>query len=95
MSTLSDEEKSIELSPAPATDNHESHDSNIVDWDENESNNPHNWATSYKCWITFQLGMLALAASLGSSIIAPAETRIAAYVGVSLEVVILSVSLYM
>jgi multidrug resistance protein len=38
--------------------------------------------------------MLALAASLGSSIIAPAEEAIAAYTGVSVEVSVLSISLY-
>ncbi|KAF2084204.1 MFS general substrate transporter [Saccharata proteae CBS 121410] len=56
--------------------------------------NPQNWSWAYKCWITFQLGMLALAASLGSSIISPAEANIAAYTGVSREVSVLSISLY-
>lgn len=70
-------------------------DPNIVGWDENDKENPRNWSTGYKSWITFQLGMLALAASLGSSIIAPAENAIADDVGVSSEVAVLSVSLYM
>lgn len=91
MSNSSDEEKSIE----DLQTNNERRDSNIVDWDENEASNPQNWTTPYKCWVTFQLGMLALAASLGSSIIAPAEAEIATYIGVSLEVVILTISLYM
>lgn len=66
----------------------------LVDWDDGEKGNPKNWSTKYKSWITFQLGMLALAASLGSSIISPAETTIATYVGVSDEAAVLCVSLY-
>ena len=73
---------------------HESKDPNLVDWDDGDKDNPRNWPTGYKCWITFQLGMLALAASLGSSIISPAETAIAPYVGVSREVTVLCISLY-
>ncbi|KAF8864616.1 MFS general substrate transporter [Acephala macrosclerotiorum] len=66
-----------------------------VDWDgPDDKTNPRNWGNLYKAWITFQLGMLALAASLGSSIIAPAETKVARYVGVSREVSVLTVSLY-
>ena len=38
--------------------------------------------------------MLALAASLGSSIISPANKTIAKYVGISSEVAVLSISLY-
>ena len=67
----------------------------LVDWDDDDEENPLNWSTAYKCWITFQLGMLALAASLGSSIIAPAEPDIAAHFGMSKEVTVLCVSLYM
>jgi hypothetical protein len=71
-------------------------DPNLVDWDgDADPANPRNWGKGYKSWITFQLGMLALAASLGSSIIAPGENAIAQYVGVSKEVTVLSISLYM
>lgn len=71
-------------------------DPNIVDWEgEDDEENPRNWSSGYKSWITVQLGLLALAASLGSSIISPAENVIANYVGVSSEVAVLSVSLYM
>ena len=66
----------------------------LVAWAEDDKENPRNWSTAYKSWITFQLGMLALAASLGSSIISPAEDTIAKYVGISTEVAVLSVSLY-
>jgi MFS family permease len=66
----------------------------LVEWDENDQANPRNWSNGYKSWITFQLGMLALAASLGSSIIAPAEEAISAYTGVGHEVTVLAISLY-
>jgi len=71
-------------------------DSDIVDWEgDNDQENPRNWSNGYKSWVTVQLGLLALCASLGSSITAPAQDAIADYVGVSSEVVVLSVSLYM
>ena len=66
----------------------------LVEWAENDPDNPRNWSNGYKSWLTFQLGMLALAASLGSSIISPAEDAISTYVGVSREVTVLSISLY-
>jgi len=66
----------------------------LVRFDAHEPLNPLNWSIRYRCWITFQLSMLALAASLGSSIISPANSTIAAYVGVGEEVAVLNVSLY-
>jgi hypothetical protein len=69
--------------------------SNVVKWGRDDPDNPRNWALGYKIWITFQLGMLAMCGSLGSSIIAPAEEVIAEYVGVSSEVTVLMISLYM
>jgi MFS family permease len=65
----------------------------LVDWEPNDPDNPRNFSTTFKVWITFQLGMLALAASLGSSIIAPAENVIAKYTNVSTKVSVLSISL--
>ncbi|KAJ5891637.1 uncharacterized protein N7473_007865 [Penicillium subrubescens] len=67
----------------------------MVKWDANDQLNPQNWPVSFKWWVTFQLGMLALAGSLGSSIITPADNIIAEYVGVSSEVAVLDVSLYL
>ncbi|OOF91986.1 hypothetical protein ASPCADRAFT_134023 [Aspergillus carbonarius ITEM 5010] len=66
-----------------------------VQWDPDDPLNPQNWSTSYKWWVTFQLGMLALAGSLGSSITTSADDTIAKYIGVSSEVAVLDVSLYM
>ncbi|OQE41020.1 hypothetical protein PENCOP_c005G04696 [Penicillium coprophilum] len=66
----------------------------LVKWDEDDILNPQNWTPRYKWWVTFQLGMLALAGSLGSSITTPADDTIAEYTGVSSEVGVLDVSLY-
>jgi len=66
----------------------------LVAWGPADQENPKNWTNAYKSWITFQLGMLALSASLGSSIISPAEQTIARYTGISSEVAVLVVALY-
>jgi hypothetical protein len=67
----------------------------LVEWEVDDPGNPRNWSHGFKYWITFQLGMLAFAASIGSSITAPATASIAAYANVSYESAVLSVSLYM
>jgi MFS family permease len=66
----------------------------LVHWDDGETANPRNWKPSYKAFMTFQLGMLAFAGSLGSSIILPAEQSIAEEFNVSREVTVLCISLY-
>jgi hypothetical protein len=81
--------------PVKVETNREKHDEFLVRWDENEAANPRNWSTPYRAWVTFLLGMLALAASLGSSIISPAQTAIQAYTGTKQEVTVLCISLYM
>jgi hypothetical protein len=68
---------------------------NTVGWERGDARNPGNWSLGYKIWITFQMAMLALCGSLGSSIISPAEEVIAKYAGVSSEVMLLMISLYM
>ncbi|KAH9808623.1 putative transporter [Teratosphaeria destructans] len=78
--------------PSPSATDHV--DPYLVDWHAGDPRNPRNWSTPYKGFITFQLGMLALSASLGSSIIAPAESVIASTFGVSEELTVLAVSLY-
>ena len=83
-----------ENQPEPEDGTQSSEDPYLVKWDVNDPENPRNWSVTYKFWVTFQLGMLALAASLGSSIISPTGDAIAAYLGVSSEVSVLSVSLY-
>lgn len=61
---------------------------------ENDSANPRSWSPRYKTWITMQLGFIALVGSIGSSIISPAEPVIAEYTGVSQEITVFVVALY-
>jgi hypothetical protein len=65
-----------------------------VRWEENDPEDPYNWPTGKKAWCTFQLGMLALAGSAGSAIIAPGESAIAAEYGISHQLTIFAISLY-
>jgi hypothetical protein len=67
----------------------------LVKWDENDPLNPQSWSIKYKCWVTVQLGMLAFVGSLGSSITTPADDTIAKYIGVTDEVAVLDVTLYL
>jgi len=85
----------LEKQKPPSSQHDTEHDPNIVAWDKDDKHNPFNWPSWIKVWITFQLGMLAMAGSLASSIISPANEIIADYIGVSKEVGVLSVSLYM
>ena len=89
----------LEKGPDPAQqspdENESVHDTAfLVKWEEHDPGNPKNWSSSYKAFITFVLGMLALAGSLGSSIISPAEQAISDEFHVSTEVTILMISLY-
>jgi hypothetical protein len=85
-----EEEQPVKIEPAPSEK-----DEIVVKWDgDNDPENPQNWSTSYKSWLTLQLSLLAFAASLASSIIAPANNTVAKYVGVSENVVVLTISLY-
>ncbi|KAJ9499473.1 hypothetical protein H2202_005056 [Exophiala xenobiotica] len=86
----------VEVEQGPANGpREEEKDGIVVTWDgDDDKENPQNWSTSFKSWVTLQLSLLAFTASLASSIIAPANKTIAEYVGVSEEVVVLNVSLY-
>ncbi|CZT23798.1 related to fluconazole resistance protein [Ramularia collo-cygni] len=66
----------------------------LVKFEDNESSNPRNWSNPYKAWITLQLGFLAFTGSVGSSIISPAAPILADEFGISQEVVVLTVALY-
>lgn len=97
--TSGDVQHDVEKGPAsdqqpPSREAYQQDDPFLVKWDDKDSANPRNWKTSYKAFLTFQLGMLALCGSLGSSIIAPAENAISQEFGVSREVTVLTVALY-
>jgi len=78
----SDEENPPSPPPPAVDDEHDSkeHDGRkMVEFAKNED--PKNWSTLRKAWITAQLAVLALAASAGSSIISPVclQTRVVFY----------------
>ncbi|KAK3052232.1 hypothetical protein LTR09_006824 [Extremus antarcticus] len=89
-----DLEKGPEQDQPPAAKSEAVENPFLVKWEEGESANPRNWKPWYKAFLTFQLGMLALCGSLGSSLIAPAEGAISEEFAVSREVTVLCVSLY-
>ena len=66
----------------------------LVDWEDNDPENPRNWKRSYKIWLTSQLTMYTAIASLGSSIVSPAGAAISADMGLSYQVTVLNISLY-
>jgi predicted MFS family arabinose efflux permease len=66
----------------------------LVTFDDDTCKDPKTWSVKYKIWVTIQLNLLAFAASLGSSITAPAQDKIAQVMGVSRGVTVLSISLY-
>lgn len=88
------EELQLPSSSAAVTTTVEDDPAFLVKWDTDDPKNPYNWSTLYKTWITLQLSMLALAASVTSSMIAPANHIIAEYIGVSDTVAVLNVSLF-
>ena len=87
-------EKGPEAKQSSSNEQNSQKDNFLVRWDENDAENPQNWSSSYKAFITFTLGMQALCGSLGSSIISPAEPTISKEFNVSTEVTILTISLY-
>lgn len=65
-----------------------------VRWDESDGQNPKNWSHGYRAWCTLQLGLLAFAASLGSSIIAPSLNALSVDFHIGKEVAVFAISLY-
>lgn len=61
---------------------------------EGDRNNARNWRLLDKSWLTCMLGMLALSASLGSSIIARVQEDTGRHLGIGEQQTILVVSLY-
>lgn len=90
-----DVERQTPPATSPPQDAEKNTDPFKVDWeDENDPANPRNFAVARKAAITALLGLLALTGSFASSIISPAEPAIAEQMGISEEVTILCVSLY-
>lgn len=66
----------------------------IVKFEEVDTENPKNFKTWYKIFLTFQMSMLAFAGSLGSSIVSPGQSDIGDDFHVSDEVASLTLSLF-
>ncbi|OKL58166.1 hypothetical protein UA08_06409 [Talaromyces atroroseus] len=75
----------------PESDNKKSW---VVKFDEGDPDNPKNFKTSYKVFLTFQMSMLALSGSLGSSIVSPGQSKIESQLNVGAEVATLTLSLF-
>lgn len=97
----SKQERDIERNPLSRIRSHYSSKSSrprdeafIVHFEDNDPANPRNFSKVRKASITLLLGFMALTGSIGSSIIAPAEPVIARYIGVSQEVTVLAISLF-
>lgn len=95
----SDLEKGDQPPISPPSDKEEDNNNNnnsayIVGFEDDDPENPKNWNKYYKAFITVQLGLLAMAGSMAASIVAPAEPIIAQELGVSREVAVLMVALF-
>lgn len=66
----------------------------LVRFDPGDPEDPKNWNPYFKAYITFEMGMLALTGSVGSSIISPAEQEVAKYLNIDLEVTVLMLALF-
>jgi multidrug resistance protein len=93
--TIEASSATTDVEKALARKNDDKEDVLLVGFDEDDKLNPRNWTTRHKVWCTFILAMLAFAASLGSSIISPANRTIAAYTNVSDQVMVFDISLYL
>ncbi|KAH8807427.1 bicyclomycin resistance protein [Xylogone sp. PMI_703] len=82
--------------PAPKTEEvgDEERDQFLVRLEANDPKNPRNFSSVYKAWLVFQMSLLAMVGSLGSSIISPAETGIVEDMNVSVEATSLTVALF-
>lgn len=66
----------------------------LVQFEDGDSQNPKNFNPVYKARLVFQMSLLAMAGSLGSSIISPAQSSIAQAMNVSNEATSLTVALF-
>ncbi|GAM91137.1 hypothetical protein ANO11243_091840 [Dothideomycetidae sp. 11243] len=70
-------------------------DLTVIDWDgPNDPENPRNWSTGKKCFVTFLICILTTSVYIGSAIYTPGEKLVAAEFGVSDEVSILGLCLF-
>lgn len=88
-----DEETGSHVYPDDGSD--EQIDPDIVDWDgPNDPENPMNWSRGRKWWISILTAFLTLVISFSSSVFSTASEATAEEFGMSSEVMILGVTLY-
>ncbi|KAK8879480.1 bicyclomycin resistance protein [Apiospora arundinis] len=95
--TLTDDselEKGGRPSPTPPRSDEEHNNAYLVRFEDGDPENPKNWNKYYKAFITLQLGLLAMSGSMAASIVAPAEPIVALELGISREVAVLMVALF-
>ena len=66
----------------------------FVRFGEKDPEDPRNFSSWKKAWITTQMSFMALAGSLGTSITSPAQAAISAYMDVDMDMTVLSLSLF-
>jgi MFS family permease len=66
----------------------------LVSIEESSPEHPYNWPLSKKLFTVAQLSLLAITGSAGSSILSPAQKAVSQEFGVSEEVTVLNISLY-
>ncbi|OJJ68102.1 hypothetical protein ASPBRDRAFT_159792 [Aspergillus brasiliensis CBS 101740] len=66
----------------------------IVKFEKGDPEDPRNFGSWHKVYITCQLSMLTFVAALSSSILSPGQSDIAEYANISSEVAVLATSLY-
>jgi DHA1 family multidrug resistance protein-like MFS transporter len=81
--------------PLPPTKGPEPGSEHLVDWDgPNDPNNPQNWSKGYKWWIYMVLSGMTFVVSFASSVWSTTVIVTAEEFGVSQEVMILGITLY-
>jgi hypothetical protein len=66
----------------------------LVKFDKGDPEDPKNFNPFFKAFLLFEMALLAFAGSTGTSIISPADAVISDYLGVSVEVTVLTLALF-
>jgi MFS transporter, DHA1 family, multidrug resistance protein len=70
-------------------------DPSLVVWEPGDSHNPHNWTLKRKWFVTIVLNTLPLFVNVGSSILTGSSSAIGKEYGVSTEVTILVITMFL
>lgn len=65
-----------------------------ISFGKDDPDDPRNFGSWHKVYITCQLSMLTFVAALGSSILSPGQSDVAEYTNISSEVAVLATSMY-